>query len=107
MAYQYRGTQFEVEPEPTNGCGTYAGYRAHIRRHEPTCRECKDAANAYWRDNYQARKNQPRKVYTFNPENCGTSAGYARHQFYNVEPCTPCRRAAAQYIADYRARRAA
>lgn len=106
MSYQYRGTKFvDDAPEVTNGCGTYAGYRAHLRRSEETCRECRDAANAYWRHNYEQRKGKPRKEHRFSNDACGTRAGYARHQFYNLEPCQPCRQAASQYIADYRARR--
>ena len=107
MAYQYKGTNFETDPEPVNGCGTYAGYRAHLRKNEATCRDCKDAANAYWRERYEAKKTAAPKPRGFNPDKCGTNAGYARHQFYKLEPCEPCRKAAAQYIADYRARKAA
>lgn len=36
-------------------CGTPAGYTAHRRRHEPTCRACKDA-QAAWQYRYEARR---------------------------------------------------
>lgn len=107
MAYKYGGSNFTTDTEPVKGCGTYAGYRTHLRNNETTCRDCKDAANAYWRDRYEAKKTGPPKPRGFNPDKCGTNAGYARHQFYKLEPCEPCRRAAAKYIADYRARKAA
>lgn len=34
------------KPRPAIKCGTYPGYRRHIRRKEPTCAECRDAKNA-------------------------------------------------------------
>ena len=107
MAYAYKGTKFEDDPIVTSGCGTYAGYRAHLRNGEDTCRDCKDAANAYWRENYELRKRRGRKVFEFTPDKGGTNAGYARHYFYKVPACEPCRRAAAQYMADRRAKRSA
>ncbi|MFE4229163.1 hypothetical protein ACFRJ8_14890 [Arthrobacter sp. NPDC056886] len=108
MAYKYSGSTFvEDEPVIVSGCGTYAGYRAHLRKDEDTCRDCKDAANSYWRNNYEQRKTRGRKVFQFTPDKCGTNAGYARHYFYKQPACEPCRKAAAQYMADYRARKAA
>lgn len=108
MAYSYKGTKFvDDEPAVKNGCGTYAGYRAHLRKGEATCRDCKDAANAYWRERYELKKTEPPRIRAFSSEKCGTNAGYARHQFYKLTPCEPCRKAAARYIADYRARRKA
>jgi len=109
MAYRYRGTKFVEDDSPTitTGCGTYAGYRAHLRNSEGTCRDCKDAANAYWRERYELKKTEPPRVKGFNPDKCGTNAGYARHQAHKIPACEPCRKAAAQYIANYRARKAA
>jgi len=108
VAYKYRGAKFEDdEPEITNGCGTYSGYRAHLRKEEQACQDCKDAANAYWRNHYQERKAKPKRVYEFSPDACGTNAGYARHKRYNIPPCDACRQATAQYVATYRARKAA
>lgn len=108
-AYKYKGAKFVEDDSPTikTGCGTYAGYRAHLRNSEATCRDCKDAANAYWRERYELKKTEPPRVKGFNPDKCGTNAGYARHQAHKVPICAPCRKAAAQYIADYRARKAA
>lgn len=37
-----------------NRCGTNAGYQAHIRHNEPTCKPCRDATAEYMRF-YRAR----------------------------------------------------
>ena len=42
----------------TSKCGTYAGYNQHIYLDEPTCVECRLAANSYMRS-YRRRKGQP------------------------------------------------
>lgn len=40
-------------------CGTNAGYQAHIRHHEPTCKPCRDATAEYMRE-YRARTGRVR-----------------------------------------------
>lgn len=39
----------------TASCGTVTGYGAHLHRHEPTCRPCRDAYSA-WRRDWKERK---------------------------------------------------
>jgi hypothetical protein len=36
--------------ESESPCGTYAGYQRHLRRDEPSCQPCRDAAAAYQRE---------------------------------------------------------
>jgi hypothetical protein len=106
MGYSYSGTKFAEEVETRTGCGTYAGYRAHLRAGQATCQDCRDAANSYWRERYELKKTEPPKPRGFTPAKCGTRAGYARHLYHEIPPCGPCRKASAEYIADYRARKA-
>lgn len=109
MAYQYKGAKFVEDDSPTitTGCGTYAGYRAHLRNSELSCEDCRAAVRVYRRELSEKRRTTPPRPKGFNPDKCGTNAGYARHQAHKVPICAPCRKAAAQYIADYRARKAA
>lgn len=45
----------KAEPEARAQCGTYAGYRAHARRHEKVCDECLAARHRY-RQGWQERQ---------------------------------------------------
>ena len=113
MAYTYRGTIRDVEPEPSEptpesrtfdpaACGTTAGYKRHLKTGVPMCRPCQEANAAYcreWRAKTAARP--------FNPDACGTYAGYHRHKHTGIPACDPCRAANADYTHHLRARRVA
>lgn len=52
-------------PKGQNGsarCGTPSGYQAHKRRGEETCRECRDAINAYSKAKRDAAKAKPKTI---------------------------------------------
>ncbi len=42
-------------PTDTGKCGTYAGYRRHLRRNEDGCASCRAAATTRWREQSRRR----------------------------------------------------
>jgi hypothetical protein len=119
MAYQYRGTLRDVDPEPTqkptadpspfdpSKCGSVAGWKRHLKFGNTVCPPCKEAINAYQRD-YQARRRAGIVIVRgFNPDMCGTTTGYSRHKRHDVPTCSPCLAARAVYKNDYNAKRRA
>ena len=71
--------------------GTPASYKAHERRGEEPCEECKAGRRAQ----DQARRSKA-------PAKCGTRSGYQGHRRRGEEACAPCRQANAD--ADRRLR---
>ena len=67
--------------------GTPAGYNRERKAGGPTCRECRDAMNAYQRSRYV------RGVWGVKAAvaECGTEAGYKRHLRLGEDPCLRCR----------------
>lgn len=53
----------KLAPTPDKRCGTTAGHRAHRKRNEVPCRECKDAINARHREVYDSELN---KLWVYN-----------------------------------------
>ena len=120
MAYVYRGT-IRDEPEiyapkrtakiplrdfNPDKCGTYAGYRRHIRYQIPVCATCRVAQRAYDRE-YDKRRNG-RSVLgpsIFQPNKCGTTAGYWQHRRYDIDVCPECRDALRAYKNDWKAKK--
>ena len=117
MAYQYNGTVRDIEeaPVPTRNilgkfdpgaCGSYAGYRRHIRYKVPVCVECREAQASYDRDYTERCGGRPKLgPRAFQPEKCGTTAGYWQHKRYDNNPCPECFEAYRQYMTDWKERR--
>jgi hypothetical protein len=90
-----------VWPEPE--CGTEAGYRKHLKRHEEIDAPC----HAAWReaDNRRAKARRDRGYVAPGGKRkvaqCGTPGGYARHRREGTEQCRPCLDA---HVADNDAR---
>lgn len=88
--------------------GTNAGYKAHQRRRETACEDCKDAHARYQFDRkrqqreYAARKRAEERNAA---EDHGTDAGYQRHLAEQSTPCDACREARRRTQAAYRARK--
>ena len=111
MAYQYRGTVRDTEPEDllpdpsTPGpqrrpfdpakCGTRAGFKQHARHDEDPCVRCVEANRAYQDAYNKARRAVTRRPLVLRP--CGTNAAYARHITHGEDPCDPCTVAHAEY----------
>lgn len=114
MAYQWKGTVRDVEPEPEppetkafdpSKCGSVAGWKRHLTFGNTACRPCRDAFNAYQRE-YQARRRAGIVIVReFNPDMCGTTTGYSRHKRHDVPTCGPCLAARAAYKNEYNASR--
>jgi WhiB family redox-sensing transcriptional regulator len=78
-------------------CGTASGYKAHRRRGEDACAECKAAA--------AARAVEYRR--SINKIECGTFAGYRKHHRDGTPACEPCKAANTARVAADRATTAA
>lgn len=99
MAYQYRGTKFDVgtveRPEFTPGpkpgefdpakCGEYRGVKQHYRHGVELCDPCRKAHSEY----QKARRGTRPK----NLQPCGTRAAYRRHVIDGEKACGPCNEA--------------
>lgn len=81
--------------KPPAKCATPAGYKAHLRRGEKACDECRIAANEA-RKKY-ARPSKAKKE----PAPCGTPAAYQRH-WRRGEKCERCKVAANEARAQYK-----
>lgn len=119
MGYVYGGTEFDAHlpvpekpkpkrdpkpaPQDPKACGTYAGYRRHIKAKEPTCQPCKDANAAYARD-YDVRNKAGRIKKGWTPDKCGTVAGWNLHNRHAYPMCAACRDAYRVYRNAHRAK---
>jgi hypothetical protein len=102
MAYTYKGTQRDIEPEPTpepekpayeGKHGTEAGYQDHMRaghRGDDICTPCREARAAKRRE-LRAAKGLKRGRPAIYGSGCGTPAGYTAHAYRDEAPCEPCR----------------
>lgn len=81
-----------VREKPRPACGTDAGHRAHLRRHEQSCIACKEAHTAKQRSRDQRVDPQWRVQ-------CGSNAGYLAHfrATPRERPCQACMTAHAHY----------
>lgn len=70
---------------PRPACGTDAGHRYHLRKHEPPCAECLHAHKQSKRALDERRDPELRSQ-------CGTNAGYMAHHRAQPQerPCQPC-----------------
>lgn len=98
---------WRLDHDPTkrpNGCNGKpgdSGRNRHKRRNEPTCQQCREAAN---HANRERRRGQPlpRPLHP-----CGTFAAATRHRNKNERLCIPCQIAEAKYHANLRAKKRA
>ena len=111
MAYVYRGTVRDIEPEPIepekvpavfdpSKCGTLSGYKQHRKFSTSPCQPCKDAAAKYHRE-YRVRAKNGETVAKFSPDRCGTLTGHRRHVRHGVALCEQCRLVWNAYKRDY------
>ena len=117
MTYVYRGKLHDAAPKPESdqpdfddsACGTYKGYRRHMRSGVEQCEPCRAANAAYmkrWRAANPQPKN-PRPLGINDPARCGTRTGYNRHRMQGTLTCQPCRDANAAYSRKRKEARAA
>lgn len=86
------------EPREPAACGTYAGYKRHLKRREETCAPCRRANTEYVLQ--QERKRRKAEKASAEPKRrkvaeCGTVGGYNRHRrTLKEDPCEACMEAA-------------